>query len=925
MRKWNLLPAMSLWGAAALVLAGCGGGGGGESRAPVDPIGPEIPICPGAHPDDDHADTRSGATALALGGAEAGEIKVCGDEDYFRVVVTQSGTLRTYTLGSLDTTGDLQAANGDSLASDDNSGGQNNFRIELFVNPGTYYIRVGGYEANTGSYTLYVYLDPGPGGINSGQIGDEFGRTSTTGRILNLTCTDDVVFSDQGNVVLPSVDVVALPAAAGTVTLEYDAYSIPDRFVVEIGGQVVIDTRYVGSSDYTVSQVNSVLAQYGFRQTTQPSIITPGSGSLSFQKPAGPTSAVVRVYAPLTGTAWEVTLTFTGASCNQGGINPGQIGDEFGRTSTTGRILNLTCTDDVVFSDQGNVVLPSVDVVALPAAAGTVTLEYDAYSIPDRFVVEIGGQVVIDTRYVGSSDYTVSQVNSVLAQYGFRQTTQPSIITPGSGSLSFQKPAGPTSAVVRVYAPLTGTAWEVTLTFTGASCNQGGINPGQIGDEFGRTSTTGRILNLTCTDDVVFSDQGNVVLPSVDVVALPAAAGTVTLEYDAYSIPDRFVVEIGGQVVIDTRYVGSSTYTVSQVNSVLASYGFRQTTQPSIITPGSGSLSFQKPAGPTSAVVRVYAPLTGTAWEVTLKFTGASCNQGGINPGQVGNEFGRTSTTGRILNLSCSDDVVFSDQGNLVLPSVDVVALPAAAGTVTLEYDAFSIPDRFVVEIGGQVAIDTRYVGSSTYTVSQVNSVLASYGFRQTTQPSIITPGSGSQSFQKPSGSTSAVVRVYAPLTGTAWSVTLKFTGASCGTLSQDLYGAIGYSLETDCSSYSWSLVVNANRNTARSEALSTCEGYGGTNCTYTEFGSAYAGNIQCGALAYGVTRTPTSVRCVLRTGRGSTELAARNDALSSCTAAGFSSSDCSISTTSGGDLASACAESQLQTLGSWHQNVRNE
>ena len=151
----------------------------------------------------------------------------------------------------------------------------------------------------------------------------------------------------------------------------------------------------------------------------------------------------------------------------------------------------------------------------------------------------------------------------------------------------------------------------------------------------------------------------------------------------------------------------------------------------------------------------------------------------GIPQNQVGSEFGRTSTTGRSFTLSCSNDVVFSDSGTVVLPSVDVVNLPAEAGTVTFEYDAIDIPDRFVVEMGGSVRVDTRYVGT-TRTVSEINAVLAHYGFQQTTQSSIISPGSGSRSFQKGTGSTSAIVRIYAPLTGTAWNVRLRFQSATC-------------------------------------------------------------------------------------------------------------------------------------------------
>ena len=260
----------------------------------------------------------------------------------------------------------------------------------------------------------------------------------------------------------------------------------------------------------------------------------------------------------------------------------------------------------------------------------------------------------------------------------------------------------------------------------------------------------------------------------------------------------------------------------------------------------------------------------------------------GVNPDQVGDEFGQRSTTGRSFGLTCTNDVVFSNAGTVVLPSVDIVALPTEAGTITLEYDAYDIPDRFVVEVDGRIAIDTRYVGSSSYTVSEVNDVLRRYGFQQTTQSRIITPGRGTTTFQKRAGSTSAVVRIYAPLPGTQWKVTLRFTGGSCGSL-DGLYGALAYSLGSQCSSYSWGMASNfSDRNTARQQALSLCTEAEGTNCSVAEFGSAYAGNNQCIALAYGEDGS----RCGLGVGRGDTESAAQRNALAECRSGGFT---CSI------------------------------
>ncbi len=175
-------------------------------------------------------------------------------------------------------------------------------------------------------------------GVDRSQVGNEFGRTSTTGRTHNLTCTNRVIFSNQGNVVLPSVDVVNMPVEAGTVTLDYNALDIPDRFVVESSGRIQIDTQYVGTRN-TVAEVNAVLRRHGFSPTSQSRIISPGSGQRSFFKPAGVTQSIVRVFAPLEGTAWRVTLSFSGSSCGNNG-NTGNTGNTGNRGS-----LSLSITD----------------------------------------------------------------------------------------------------------------------------------------------------------------------------------------------------------------------------------------------------------------------------------------------------------------------------------------------------------------------------------------------------------------------------------------------------------------------------------------------------------------------------------------------------------------------------------------------------
>ena len=120
---------------------------------------------------DDHGDSPSEATDLAVGSSRSGQIEPGGDVDYFRVEVSESGDLTVHTTGSLDTRGQLEDSGGAVLARDDDGGDGYNFRLAHAVSAGTYYIKVEGYDASTtGSYTIHA---SGPGGDDGGDGGLE--------------------------------------------------------------------------------------------------------------------------------------------------------------------------------------------------------------------------------------------------------------------------------------------------------------------------------------------------------------------------------------------------------------------------------------------------------------------------------------------------------------------------------------------------------------------------------------------------------------------------------------------------------------------------------------------------------------------------------------------------------------------------------
>ena len=128
---------------------GTGGGDGGGSGAGDGGSG-------GAA-SDDHGDDRSSATPVALGSDTRG-VLTASDIDYFRVAVSNPGTLEAYTTGSVDTVGRLERADGSVVISnDDGDFVSYNFGFATDVSDGEYFIRVNGWsDEDTGDYTLHV-------------------------------------------------------------------------------------------------------------------------------------------------------------------------------------------------------------------------------------------------------------------------------------------------------------------------------------------------------------------------------------------------------------------------------------------------------------------------------------------------------------------------------------------------------------------------------------------------------------------------------------------------------------------------------------------------------------------------------------------------------------------------------------------------
>ena len=142
----------------------------------------DVDVCEAASPGD-HGNTPATATPVGLSTSTSGAL-TANDSDYFRISVTEAGTLTVFTEGSTDTYGTLTRQDGGQLVENDDSGQGYNFRLSTAVSAGTYFVEVRGYSAQTtGPYTLRVTFTP------SVTPGDDHGDTAATATSVGSNST----------------------------------------------------------------------------------------------------------------------------------------------------------------------------------------------------------------------------------------------------------------------------------------------------------------------------------------------------------------------------------------------------------------------------------------------------------------------------------------------------------------------------------------------------------------------------------------------------------------------------------------------------------------------------------------------------------------------------------------------------------------
>jgi len=216
---------------------------------------------------------------------------------------------------------------------------------------------------------------------------------------------------------------------------------------------------------------------------------------------------------------------------------------------------------------------------------GDVDIVIGGNDVPVSFTLEWDGNSVT-TGYVGLDTYD-QQLLDAGVSVGDINTGNPS--TKNTILTINKTTANPTLVKLTVTAPLVNDSYSLEFNCPAAS-----------------------VPVIACGASSSYS--GGFAYPSVETIDLGSATGVVTLDFQAYTAPDKFIVEFDGVEVINTGYRGGS-WEQNNLDNALISMGEPTETIQGI---GVGTATFTKTTATTTATVKVYAPLAGTAWYYTL-------------------------------------------------------------------------------------------------------------------------------------------------------------------------------------------------------------------------------------------------------------------------------------------------------------------
>lgn len=205
----------------------------------------------------------------------------------------------------------------------------------------------------------------------------------TTGEPGPEECDQPTEFHDKGTFYPYMVEKFVGPDT-GMVTLDYDTYDIPDRFIVMFGGVAVIDTGYHGNPIFE-PRLNAALALRGVAPV---SVNASQVGQASFIKSTAEDHAYVLVYAPLRNTAFNFILSCPGPYTTTTSEEEEVTTTSEEQTPTTTDVEVVTTTsEEQVLTTTGEPCLLDIEVLYPPQPEVTTTSS-EVCVYPEDYTIE---------------------------------------------------------------------------------------------------------------------------------------------------------------------------------------------------------------------------------------------------------------------------------------------------------------------------------------------------------------------------------------------------------------------------------------------------------------------------------------------------------------------------------------------------------
>ena len=203
---------------------------------------------------------------------------------------------------------------------------------------------------------------------------------------------------------------ISLGSATGTVTIEYQAYSIPDKFVFTWNGNTYTSGSGNGNGAGFVgaaSQLSALQATPGNSSATITTLTTSygsgsgqqqngGRGTITFNKNTSSSTSNMQVSAPLGGTGWWFSVSCPGSQVIGGG---------------TGVAPTVSTVGAASISEDGFVMRGTVSSLGLASdftTTGTVTARGYVYKTGATSTSFISGETGVTTAQVDTTNATGS-------------------------------------------------------------------------------------------------------------------------------------------------------------------------------------------------------------------------------------------------------------------------------------------------------------------------------------------------------------------------------------------------------------------------------------------------------------------------------------------------------------------------------------